>query len=59
MILIIEAGEVKKEEKEDVSIEEQYKIYERQGLTKNEIIKKIAKERKTNKNEIYQMFIEK
>ena len=39
--------------------EEQYKIYEKQGLTKNEIIKKIAKERKTNKNEIYQMFIEK
>ncbi len=59
MILIIEAEEAKEEKTEDVSIEEQYAIYEKQGLTKNEIIKKIAKERKTNKNEIYQMFINK
>lgn len=57
MILIIEAGERKEEPKEEISIEEQYAIYEQQGLSKNEIIKKIAKERNTNKNEIYQMFI--
>ena len=58
MILIIEA-EKQKEEKIDtnLTIEEQYALYENQGLTKNEIIKKIAKERKTNKNEIYKMFI--
>lgn len=56
MILVIEAGETKEEVKE-INIEEQYKIYKEQGLTKNEIIKKIAKERKTSKNDIYQMFI--
>ena len=60
MILIIESGENKVEKiQENLTIEEQYAIYEKQGLTKNEIIKKIAKERKTNKNEIYQMFINK
>lgn len=59
MILIIEAGEGKKQEKLELSIEESYAIYEKQGLSKNEIIKKIAKERNTNKNEIYQMFIQK
>lgn len=60
MILIIEASEeVKDDEKINLTIEEQYNIYEKQGLTKNEIIKKIAKERKTNKNEIYQYFIKK
>ena len=62
MILVIEAGkeETKNENNiNNLSIEEQYRIYEAEGLTKNEIIKKIAKERKTTKNEIYQMFIEK
>jgi len=57
MILVIEAGETQEETKEDLSIDEQYTLYEKQGLTKNEIIKKIAKERKVNKNEIYQMFV--
>jgi len=58
MIIVIEAGERQVVEiDKDISIEEQYDIYEKQGLSKNEIIKKIAKERKTNKNEIYQMFI--
>ena len=59
MILIIEGGEPKKQENTELTIEEQYEIYEKEGLSKNEIIKKIAKERKTNKNEIYQMFLEK
>ena len=59
MILIIEGGELKKQENIELTIEEQYEIYEKEGLSKNEIIKKIAKERKTNKNEIYQMFLEK
>lgn len=58
MILIIEAKEKKKEEIDsELTIEEQYDIYEKQGFNKNEIIKKIAKDRKTNKNEIYQKFI--
>jgi len=58
MILVIEAGmEQEANIEQDLTIEEQYEIYEKQGLSKNEIIKKIAKERKTNKNEIYQMFL--
>lgn len=62
MILVIEAGEEECNDRSSInnlSIEEQYKIYESEGLTKNEIIKKIAKDRKLAKNEIYQMFIEK
>ena len=59
MILIIEAGEGQEEYSisANLSIEEQYEVYKAQGLTKNEIIKKIDKDRNTNKNEIYQMFI--
>ena len=41
------------------SLEEHYKYYEKQGFDKKEIIKKIAKDRNTNKNEIYQYFLEK
>lgn len=62
MILVIEARKEEVDTRSSIynlSIEEQYKIYEAEGLSKNEIIKKIAKERKTTKNEIYQMFIEK
>ena len=44
---------------EDRTIEEQYEIYQKQGLEKKEIIKRIAKNKKVAKNEIYQMFIEK
>ena len=41
----------------DLSLEEHYKYYEKQGFEKKEIIKKIAKDRNKNKNEIYQYFI--
>ena len=41
----------------NLSLEEHYNFYEKQGLVKNEIIKKIAKDRKVNKNEIYKNFI--
>ena len=41
----------------NLSLEEHYKYYENQGLDKKEIIKKIAKDRNVNKNEIYQKFI--
>ena len=40
-----------------LSLEEHYNYYESQGLSKNEIIKKIAKDRNVNKNEIYKKFI--
>ena len=41
----------------NLSLEEHYKYYEKQGLDKKEIIKKIAKDRNVNKNEIYMKFI--
>lgn len=40
-----------------LSLEEHYKLYESQGFSKNEIIKKIAKDKGVSKNEIYQKFI--
>ena len=42
-----------------MSIDDLYKYYEKQGLEKNEIIKRIAKDKKVNKNQIYQMFLNK
>jgi len=41
---------------ESVTLEEQFEEYINQGLTEKEAIKKIAKDRKVNKNEIYQHF---
>lgn len=40
-----------------LSLEEHYEYYKKQNYDKKEIIKKIAKDRDTNKNEIYQYFI--
>ena len=42
-----------------LSLDEQYEFYLKNGLEKKEIIKKIAKDRGTNKNEIYQYFLNK
>ena len=59
MVLIIEGnkkGNIKYEFK-NLSLEEQYKLYEKQGFEKKEIIKKIAKDRGLSKNEVYQKFI--
>ena len=42
-----------------LSLEEHYEIYQNCGLPKKEIIKKIAKDRKVDKNTIYQYFLEK
>lgn len=49
---------IEEEAIENKSVEEQYEIYKKQGMSKKEIIKQIAKNKKVNKNEIYQMFIE-
>ena len=60
MILIIEGVQTQVEtenELNNMTIEEHYKYYEKQGLDKKEIIKKIAKDRNVNKNEIYMKFI--
>ena len=51
-------GETEKEINE-MKIEDLYLIYSKQGFPKNEIIKKIAKDKGVNKNEIYKMFINK
>lgn len=57
--IILIKGEKNDKENEllTLSLEEHYKHYEIQGLSKKEIIKKIAKDRKVNKNEIYQYFL--
>ena len=59
MILIIEGDKKEKEENnfEKITLQEHYELYEKQGIEKKEIIKKIAKDRNLSKNEIYQKFI--
>ena len=62
MILIIEKNsDIKTEENKlnILSLDEHYKFYENKGLNKKEIIKKIAKDRNLNKNEIYMYFLDK
>lgn len=55
---MIQGEKVEKEnELNNLTLEEHYTYYERQGLDKKEIIKKIAKDRNVSKNEIYQQFI--
>jgi len=58
-IILIEGAKTIYEENKlnSLSLEEHYKFYENQGLNKKEIIKKIAKDRNVDKNEIYMKFI--
>ncbi len=59
-VIILDLNDNKQEEeKREMTLEEQYKYYENLGLEKKEIIKQIAKDRKVNKNEIYQIFMKK
>jgi 16S rRNA (cytidine1402-2'-O)-methyltransferase len=46
-----------KEKLNELSLQEHYNHYEKQGMEKKEIIKQIAKDRNVNKNEIYQEFV--
>lgn len=57
--IIVINGEKIKEENDlnNLSIEEHYKYYEKLGLEKKEIIKKVAKDRNVPKNEIYIKFV--
>lgn len=60
MILIIEGAPQEKNTENNLnnlSLEEHYQYYEKQGFDKKEIIKKIAKDRNVNKNDIYMKFI--
>ena len=59
-VILIEGTNNKNAQKEflnNLSLEEHYKYYLNKNLDKKEIIKKIAKDRNKNKNEIYQYFI--
>lgn len=63
-VVIIEGNSVSKKDFEinqlnEKTLEEHYNYYEEKGFEKKDIIKKIAKDRNTNKNEIYQYFLEK
>ena len=61
MIILIE-GSVKEQNEitnNNLDENELYNVYEKQGMTKNEIIKKIAKDKGVSKNEIYMKFINK
>ena len=59
IVLIIEGNKEVEEEKSlnNLTIEEHYKFYEKKGLSKKDIIKKVAKDRNMNKNDVYQQFI--
>lgn len=62
MVIIVEGAEkskndIDRENRNDMTLEEHYQFYENQGLDKKEIIKRIAKDRKVQKNEIYKKFI--
>lgn len=60
MILIIEGKNIEnnsQNELNELTLEEHYEYYKKQGFDKKEIIKKIAKDRNVNKNEIYMKFI--
>lgn len=59
IVLIIEGNgkEERKNNFENLTLEEHYELYKKQGFEKKEIIKKIAKDRNVSKNEIYQYFL--
>ncbi len=61
IVLIIEKNfNINKEDAFDnLTLEDHYKLYEKQGFSKKEIIKKIAKDKNVNKNEIYKKFVKK
>ena len=63
IIIIDKISEIDNENNKDISskisLDEEYEIYEKQGYNKKEIIKKIARNREVNKNEIYQHFLHK
>lgn len=64
MVVIVEGSaeseeDIQRNNRNEMTLEEHYKFYESQGFDKKDIIKKIAKDRNVNKNEIYKKFIQK
>ena len=58
-VLIVDGCSEKENAFENLSIIEHYELYASQGLTKNEAIKKVAKDRNVPKNEIYSKIVNK
>jgi 16S rRNA (cytidine1402-2'-O)-methyltransferase len=60
-VILIEKAEILESNNLDflnnLSLDEHYNFYAKQNLEKNEIIKRIAKDRNVKKNEIYKEFI--
>ena len=60
-VLIIEkTDKIQDEEKlilQELTLEQHYQYYLKKGFSRNEIIKRIAKDRNVNKNEIYKKFV--
>lgn len=64
MVIVVQGsskseGDIDKENRNSLSLEEHYSFYEKQGLGKKDIIKRIAKDKGVNKNEIYKLFLDK
>lgn len=59
IVIIIEKNNniIKEDNLASLSLEEHYDFYESLGLERKEIIKKIAKDRNVNKNDIYMKFL--
>ena len=58
-VIMIEKSQEKFDENlylNSLSLEEHFAFYQAQGFSKNEIIKKIAKDKNVNKNEIYKKY---
>lgn len=63
-VIVVDGAEQSKKEVQianlnEMSLEEHYEFYAKQRMEKKEIIKQISKDRKINKNTIYQYFLNK
>lgn len=59
-VIIIEGNKIEDNKEiflNSLSIEDHYKYYEKQGMDKKDIIKRVAKDRNVSKNDIYMKFI--
>lgn len=62
MVIVLQGAsksesDIEKENRNNLSLEEHYKFYQKQGLEKKDIIKRIAKDKGVSKNEIYKRFL--
>lgn len=63
-VILVEGATISKKEQDienlsKLSLDEHYNYYEKKGFTKKDIIKKVSKDRKLEKNEVYQYFLDK